>query len=151
MQSCTQPRLQSCVCSIADDNSVALLSTSERKSLLLASRHSAPVESIYWRLEEDFILVKCADGRLYVWQIETGLFVCLSVAGRGGVETAVHKICLFSVSWIGQTHFCVILVHLLWVYVCVCVCVREREREREKGSDSLCLCLHRHSRSLCGW
>lgn len=66
------PRLQTCVCSIAEDYSVAILSTSERKCLLVAASHSSPVESVRFRLEEDFLLVSCTNGRLYVWQIETG-------------------------------------------------------------------------------
>ena len=67
-----QPRLQTCVCSIAEDYSVAILSTSERKCLLVAAVHSAPVRDVAWRLKEDFLLVSCTDGKLYVWQIETG-------------------------------------------------------------------------------
>lgn len=38
----------------------------------MAACHSAPVKSVRWRLDEDFLLVSCTDGRLYVWQIETG-------------------------------------------------------------------------------
>lgn len=41
-----QPRLQTCVCSIAEDYSVAILSTSERKCLLVAACHSSPVNSV---------------------------------------------------------------------------------------------------------
>ena len=65
------------MCSIAEDYSVAILSTSEKKCLLVAACHSAPVEAIHWRLDEDFLLVSCTDGRLYVWQIETGTQMCL--------------------------------------------------------------------------
>ena len=84
-----QPRLQTCICSIAEDNSVAVLSTSQNKCLLLASCHISPVVSVHWRLEEDFLLVHCSDGRLYVWQIETGKtgFSChirLFLFGYGG-------------------------------------------------------------------
>lgn len=68
----SQPRLQTCVCSIAEDYSVTILSLSERKCLLLAGSHSSPVDCVRWRLEEDFLLVSCVDGKLYVWQIETG-------------------------------------------------------------------------------
>ncbi|CAI8021219.1 WD repeat-containing protein 7 [Geodia barretti] len=66
------PRLQTCVCSIAEDYSVAILSTSERKCLLVAAVHSSPVRDVAWRLRQDFLLVSCTDGKLYVWQIETG-------------------------------------------------------------------------------
>ena len=51
---------------------MAILSTSERKCLLVAAVHSAPVRDVAWRLKEDFLLVSCTDGKLYVWQIETG-------------------------------------------------------------------------------
>ena len=51
---------------------MALLSLTERKCLLVASCHSSPVECVRWRLVEDFLLVSCVDGKLYVWQIETG-------------------------------------------------------------------------------
>ena len=60
------------MCSIAEDYSVAILSTSERKCLLVAACHSSPVDCVRWRLKEDFLLVSCTDGKLYVWQIETG-------------------------------------------------------------------------------
>ena len=51
---------------------MTILSLSERKCLLLAGGHSSPVDCVRWRLEEDFLLVSCVDGKLYVWQIETG-------------------------------------------------------------------------------
>ena len=51
---------------------MAILSTSERKCLLVAASHSSPVESVRFRLEEDFLLVSCTDGKLYVWLMETG-------------------------------------------------------------------------------
>ena len=51
---------------------MALLSLTERKCLLVAACHSSPVECVRWRLVEDFLLVSCVDGKLYVWQIETG-------------------------------------------------------------------------------
>ena len=61
---------------------MALLSLTERKCLLVASCHSSPVECVRWRLVEDFLLVSCVDGKLYVWQIETGERV---ECWRGGV------------------------------------------------------------------
>ena len=77
-----QPRLQTCVCSIAEDYSVAILSTSERKCLLVAAVHSAPVCEVAWRLQEDFLLVSCTDGKLYVWQIETGEYLQVHIVYR---------------------------------------------------------------------
>ena len=39
---------------------------------MLASRQIFPVVSIKWRPQEDFLLVSCNDGSLYIWQMETG-------------------------------------------------------------------------------
>ena len=66
------PRVQGCVCSVASDNSVALLSLKERRCVMLASRHLFPVVTIKWRPLDDFLIVGCSDGTSYIWQMETG-------------------------------------------------------------------------------
>ncbi|QQP57402.1 Uncharacterized protein FKW44_002378 [Caligus rogercresseyi] len=66
------PRIQHCICSVASDNSVTLLSLKERRCVLLASRHLYPVSTIKWRPLDDFLIVGCSDGTTYVWQMETG-------------------------------------------------------------------------------
>ncbi|KAL8590241.1 hypothetical protein ACOMHN_006358 [Nucella lapillus] len=66
------PRILSSVCSVAGDHSVALLSLKERKCVMLASRHLFPVKVIRWRPLDDFMVVCCTDGTVYVWQMETG-------------------------------------------------------------------------------
>lgn len=40
--------------------------------MTLASRHLFPVVSIKWRPLDDFLIVGCSDGTVYVWQMETG-------------------------------------------------------------------------------
>lgn len=67
-----QPRIQKCVCSVASDHSVTLLGLTERKCVVLASRHLFPVVTIKWRPLDDFMIVGCSDGTVYVWQMETG-------------------------------------------------------------------------------
>lgn len=67
-----QPRVQKSICSVASDHSVTLLSLTERKCICLASRHLFPVVSIKWRPLDDFLIVGCSDGTVYVWQMETG-------------------------------------------------------------------------------
>ena len=67
-----QPRILKCICSVASDHSVTLLSLQERKCVTLASRHLFPVISIKWRPLDDFLIVGCSDGTVYVWQMETG-------------------------------------------------------------------------------
>jgi WD40 repeat protein len=57
---------------VASDHSVTLLSLQERKCVTLASRHLFPVVTIKWRPLDDFLIVGCSDGTVYVWQMETG-------------------------------------------------------------------------------
>ncbi|XP_046914879.2 WD repeat-containing protein Rbcn-3B isoform X2 [Dermatophagoides farinae] len=66
------PRVLNCVCSVASDHSVALLSLKERRCLMLASRHLFPITTIKWRASDDFLVVGCIDGSVYLWQMETG-------------------------------------------------------------------------------
>ena len=65
-------RVLTCVCSVASDHSVALISLRERKCLMLASRHLFPISTIKWRPLDDYMIVGCIDGSIYVWQMETG-------------------------------------------------------------------------------
>lgn len=67
-----QVRIQKCICSVASDHSVTLLSLTEVKCVCLASRHLFPVTSIKWRPLDDFMIIGCSDGTVYVWQMETG-------------------------------------------------------------------------------
>ncbi|XP_074644307.1 WD repeat-containing protein 7-like [Tubulanus polymorphus] len=65
-------RVLTSVCSVASDHSVALLSLRERKCIMLAARQLFPVQTIKWRPLDDFIVIGCTDGTVYVWQMETG-------------------------------------------------------------------------------
>ncbi|KAH7697815.1 CBR-RBC-2 protein, partial [Aphelenchoides avenae] len=65
------PRVLHTICSVAADNSVALLSLKENKCVLLASRQQYPVVDVRWRPLDDFMLVRCEDDSVYVWQMET--------------------------------------------------------------------------------
>ncbi|XP_061590595.1 WD repeat-containing protein 7 isoform X1 [Cololabis saira] len=65
-------RVQHCVCSVASDHSVGLLSLRERKCIMLASRHLFPIQVIKWRPADDYLVVGCTDGSVYVWQMDTG-------------------------------------------------------------------------------
>ncbi|XP_059484205.1 WD repeat-containing protein 7 isoform X1 [Neocloeon triangulifer] len=66
------PRVLKCICSVASDHSVAILGLSERKCVVLASRHLFPVVTVKWRPLDDFMVVGCSDGTVYIWQMETG-------------------------------------------------------------------------------
>lgn len=61
-----------CICAIAGDNSAALLSLKENKCILLASRQQCPILEVKWRPLDDFMLLRCEDNSVYVWQMETG-------------------------------------------------------------------------------
>ncbi|NXA10649.1 WDR7 protein, partial [Sapayoa aenigma] len=65
-------RVQHCVCSVASDHSVGLLSLREKKCIMLASRHLFPIQVIKWRPPDDYLVVGCSDGSVYVWQMDTG-------------------------------------------------------------------------------
>ncbi|KAM4643450.1 LOW QUALITY PROTEIN: WD repeat-containing protein 7 [Amazona ochrocephala] len=83
-ESCSA-RVQHCVCSVASDHSVGLLSLREKKCIMLAARHLFPIRVIKWRPAEDYLVVGCADGSVYVWQMDTGaLDRC--VMGAAAVE-----------------------------------------------------------------
>ena len=69
-----QPRVLSCVCSVASDHSLALLSLRERKCTLLAARQLFPIEVVKWRPLDDYVVIGCTDGSVYVWQMETGIW-----------------------------------------------------------------------------
>ncbi|VDN07727.1 unnamed protein product [Thelazia callipaeda] len=65
------PRILHTICSIAGDNSAALFSLKELKCILLASRQSFPIVDVKWRPLDDFLLLKCEDETVYIWQMET--------------------------------------------------------------------------------
>ncbi|VDN34939.1 unnamed protein product, partial [Gongylonema pulchrum] len=65
------PRILHTICSVAGDNSVALLSLKEKRCLLLASRQLFPIVDIKWRPLDDFMLLKCEDESVYIWQMDT--------------------------------------------------------------------------------
>ncbi|XP_044287185.1 WD repeat-containing protein 7 isoform X1 [Varanus komodoensis] len=65
-------RVQHCICSVASDHSVGLLSLREKKCIMLASRHLFPIQVIKWRPSDDYLVVGCSDGSVYVWQMDTG-------------------------------------------------------------------------------
>uniref|UniRef100_A0A8K9V863 WDR72-like alpha-solenoid domain-containing protein n=1 Tax=Oncorhynchus mykiss TaxID=8022 RepID=A0A8K9V863_ONCMY len=75
-------RVQHCVCSVASDHSVGLLSLRERKCIMLASRHLFPIQAIKWRPCDDYLVVGCSDGSVYVWQMDTGFSVFVVSQGN---------------------------------------------------------------------
>uniref|UniRef100_A0A8C3G9K7 WD repeat domain 7 n=1 Tax=Cyclopterus lumpus TaxID=8103 RepID=A0A8C3G9K7_CYCLU len=87
-------RVQHCVCSVASDHSVGLLSLRERKCIMLASRHLFPIQVIKWRPADDYLVVGCSDGSVYVWQMDTGEIFFLSLplpSSQGNLPKYSHN------------------------------------------------------------
>ena len=109
-------RVAQCVCSVAADHSVALLSLKERRCIMLASRHLFPVHLVKWRPLDDYLVVGCSDGSVYVWQMENGLW-----------PTHQYVICTDTHGY----HFCLLLLPSMnWSFfvfevipACVCACM----------------------------
>jgi hypothetical protein len=92
-------RLNCSVCSVAGDHSVAILNLKDKKCVLLASCHTFPVEKVRWRTKENFVIVGCADGTVYVWQTDTGhLDRCESGRSALDILSAALEYPLHSVS-----------------------------------------------------
>lgn len=58
---------------------------------MLAGRHLFPVQTIKWRPLDDFMVVSCSDGTVYVWQMETGKEHILSVQTLCHLSTNVSQ------------------------------------------------------------
>jgi len=67
------------VCAVASDHSLSLLSVRDNKCILLASRQLFPIQVVKWRPRDDFVVIGCTDGTVYVWQMETGKALSYSV------------------------------------------------------------------------
>jgi hypothetical protein len=63
---------RNCVCAVASDHSVALYDVEKRQCALLVAGHAFPIRRLLWRPAEDFLVVSCANGSIYVWQLSTG-------------------------------------------------------------------------------
>ena len=86
-------RVGHCVCGVASDHSVTLLSLKERRCVMLASRQIFPVTTIKWKPLDDFLLVGCSDGSVYIWQMETGHLdrVVSGMAGQDVLEACEEE------------------------------------------------------------
>lgn len=104
---------------------MTLLGLTERKCVVLASRHLFPVVTIKWRPLDDFMIVGCSDGSVYVWQMETGMVMHSTIFSSNQIEffTMFQLIDVFNlkVTWtessmvLAQKKFCMLVMktHLL--------------------------------------
>ena len=79
----TSIRMKNCICSVARDHSVAILSLDPPACCHLIAGHTFPVQvchgwpggscdppqTIRWRALDDFLMVGCTDGSVYVWHL----------------------------------------------------------------------------------
>jgi len=66
-------RMGGSVCSVSVDHSVAILSIRDRRCTFLASQHPFPIVAVRWKPCHDFLVVKCFDGSVFVWELRTGV------------------------------------------------------------------------------
>lgn len=89
---------------MASDHSVTLLSLAELKCVCLASRHLFPVTNIKWRPLDDFMIIGCSDGTVYVWQMETG-HLDRVLQGKTNTEALLFILCRCSM-WLAYLCCC---------------------------------------------
>ena len=65
---------------------------------MLASLHAFPVETIKWRALDDFLVVGCTDGSVYVWQMETGVINIFDIVTLS-LDIIEALLCLVGVTW----------------------------------------------------
>jgi len=66
-------KMQNCFCSVAEDRSVVIYSIRTMEVIHVLGGHSSSVLAVYWRVDLDYLLVRCSDGSVYIWQLSTGL------------------------------------------------------------------------------
>lgn len=47
--------------------------------------HTSSILAVYWRVDLDYLLVRCSNGTVYIWQVSTGLLE-RRVHGRAALE-----------------------------------------------------------------
>lgn len=135
------------ICAIAGDNSAALLSLKENKCLLLASRQLFPIIEVRWRPLDDFLLLKCEDDSVYVWQMDTGkLKICLLPLQLGLFASFVllfffPKASASSIVWSTKSALLYIKLFILEVNG---ICFREIRFMYSRTNFLHCLCLLLH-------
>ncbi|KAG0371101.1 hypothetical protein BGZ54_000045 [Gamsiella multidivaricata] len=65
-------RIRRSVVSIAEDQSVAIISIEEMSCIYLFGGYEHNLLSLQWRPSEDYIVLSHADGTAFVWQMQTG-------------------------------------------------------------------------------
>jgi WD40 repeat protein len=67
-------RWRHCFLSVGGD-AVCLFSLQNYNCQYLFAGHTAAIDSIVWREDQDFLIVGCCDGAVFVWELGTGALV----------------------------------------------------------------------------
>ena len=66
-------RLRDIFCTVSEDHCVGLYSLEQLRCIHLVGGHAFPVRTVRWRVADEFLIVGCTDGTVYVWQLDTGV------------------------------------------------------------------------------
>ncbi|RCH93476.1 hypothetical protein CU098_005860 [Rhizopus stolonifer] len=64
-------RIRGCIVSVAEDNSVALISVDSMSCLFIFPGYPHPLTAIQWRTTEDYLVLGYSDDSAFVWQMQT--------------------------------------------------------------------------------
>ncbi|EDQ87894.1 uncharacterized protein MONBRDRAFT_33150 [Monosiga brevicollis MX1] len=65
------PRWRNCVAAINGDNSVCIYDIDKGICAARLAGHAYPISRLRWMAEDDFLLVECNNGMVYIWQLSS--------------------------------------------------------------------------------
>ncbi len=83
-------RWRNCLLSVGGD-AVCVLSLQNYNCQYLLGGHSSVIETVVWREDQDFLVVGCRDGAVFVWELGTGTLVQFGRSERGAASLASGK------------------------------------------------------------
>eukprot|EP01135_Chromosphaera_perkinsii_P004091 Nk52_evm10s269 gene=Nk52_evmTU10s269 len=66
-------KLKDLFCSVSEDHCIGIYSFEQLRCIHLVGGHAFPVRTVRWRVSDEFLVVGCTDGTVYVWQLDTGV------------------------------------------------------------------------------
>lgn len=85
----TSIRMKNSIGSVSRDHSVAILSLDPPACCHLIAGHPFPVTSVRWRALDDFLMVGCTDGSVYVWHLGS-LHLDSHASGQAAVDILLN-------------------------------------------------------------
>eukprot|EP00045_Choanoeca_perplexa_P016001 m.209438 g.209438 ORF g.209438 m.209438 type:complete len:1171 (+) comp17141_c0_seq1:28-3540(+) len=65
------PKWRNCICAVNTDNSVCLYDIDKGLCALRVAGHAHPIARVKWLPEDDFMVVECDNGAIYIWQLSS--------------------------------------------------------------------------------